>query len=66
MAWTLASLQMANRQVCRCGGYAFPHRRSGGACDHSPLRDYYLAVRQGVPKPEAETLLWADKLEKLK
>ena len=32
---------------CLCMGYHFPHRRAGGACDHSKTREFHLAVRQG-------------------
>lgn len=35
------------RLKCLCGGYHFPHRRAGGACDHSPTRDIHLAKRSG-------------------
>jgi hypothetical protein len=35
-----------NRRLkCECGGYWFPHRRGGGACDHSATRDIHLASR---------------------
>lgn len=30
---------------CWCGGYWFPHRKGGGACDHSKTRDIHLAIR---------------------
>lgn len=37
-----------NRRLkCECGGYWFPHRRGGGACDHSRTRDLHLARRSG-------------------
>jgi hypothetical protein len=35
------------RLKCICGGYHFPHRRAGGACDHSKTRDIHLAKRGG-------------------
>lgn len=55
-----------NRRLkCVCGGYWFPHRRTGGACHNGPRSEYYLALRQGLSKPEAEALLWADKLDSL-
>lgn len=53
------------RLVCGCGGYLFPHRKHGGACEHSPRADYYQALRAGVPEDEALQLLWADKLERM-
>lgn len=45
----MASLRWArnHRLKCLCLGYHFPHRRSGGACDHSRTRDFHLALRQG-------------------
>lgn len=33
------------RLKCTCAGYWFPHRRGGGACDHSKTRDLHLALR---------------------
>jgi hypothetical protein len=53
------------RLRCDCGGYWFPHRRTGGACHHGPRSEYYLALRAGWPKNEAEALLSADQLEGL-
>lgn len=41
------------RAVCECGGYWFPHRKGGGACDHSKSRDIHMAIRHG----QAEQLL---------
>jgi hypothetical protein len=55
----------ATRLRCDCGGYHFPHRRTGGACDHGARRDYYLAVRCGVPRLEALELLSAAQLERM-
>lgn len=49
--------------ACRCGGFHFPHRPGSSACDLSPRNTYYRALRNGVPKNDAEALLWADKLE---
>lgn len=46
-------------------GYWFPHRKGGGACEHSPRVDYYLALRADVPEGEALQLLWADKRERM-
>ena len=38
-----------NRRLkCECGGYWFPHRRGGGACDSSPTAALHLARRQGI------------------
>lgn len=53
------------REKCQCGGYWFPHRKGGGACDHSPYRDYYLALRAGLPQNEAMQLLTPDQLDRL-
>lgn len=33
------------RLVCACHGYWFPHRKGGGACDHSKTRDIHMAIR---------------------
>jgi hypothetical protein len=35
------------RLKCTCSGYWFPHRKGGGACDHSKTRDIHLAIRYG-------------------
>lgn len=43
--------------VCLCGGYHFPHRRGGGACEHSPTRDFHLAIRAGEHERAAAELL---------
>ena len=55
------------RLRCDCGGYWFPHRRGGGACDKaSPgKRDYYRMLRAGVPASEAMAELSAADLERL-
>lgn len=39
------------RLRCDCGAYWFPHRKTGGGCEHaSPgKRDYFRMLRQGVP-----------------
>lgn len=50
-------------QKCECGGYHFPHRRTGGACHHGPRSDFYLALRHGVPQGEAMLLLSVNQLE---
>lgn len=37
-----------NRRLkCECGGYHFPHRRGGGACEHSPTCGIHRALRTG-------------------
>lgn len=41
--------QRNRRLKCGCMGYHFPHRRGGGACDHSPTADYHRAKRDGDP-----------------
>jgi len=51
------------RLKCWCGGYWFPHRRGGGACDQSPRRDYYQALRAGLSQAEAMSLLAVHVLE---
>lgn len=38
-------LDKRGRRVCACGGYHFPHRRGGGACDHSKTQRIHLAIR---------------------
>ena len=53
------------RLRCDCGGYGFPHRRQGGACDHSPRRNFYLALRHGAPLHEAQAELSAADLERM-
>lgn len=37
------------RIMCYCGGYWFPHRKGGGACEHSKTRDIHLAIRYKDP-----------------
>lgn len=32
---------------CDCGGYAFPHRKSGGTCYTSKTREITAAKRRG-------------------
>jgi len=53
------------RQKCKCLGYWFPHRKGGGACEHSSKADYYHALRQGLSQAEAMQLLSVSDLEKL-
>lgn len=45
--------------VCGCGGYHFPHRKTGGACEFGPPArvDFYWALRHGVDLAEAMALL---------
>lgn len=53
------------REKCDCGGYHFPHRRGGGACVFSSRRDFYAAVRDGVPLAEAQQHLSAADLRRM-
>ena len=53
------------RLACRCGGYHFPHRRGGGACDANPAVDYWRALRCGASKEEAMQLLSVAQLERM-
>lgn len=53
------------REKCQCGGYWFPHRKGGGACDHSSRADYYRALRAGLPLSECQQLLSAADLERM-
>lgn len=39
--------ERTHRVPCRCGGYHYPHRLGGGACDHSPTRALHIAKRGG-------------------
>lgn len=48
-----------------CGGYWFPHRKGGGACDHSPRASYYIALRSGATLSEAMATLSAEQLERM-
>lgn len=45
------------RLMCYCGGYHFPHRKGGGACEHSKTRDIHLAIRRGEPEQLLEALI---------
>ena len=38
------------RLKCGCGGYWFPHRKGGGACESSKTRNIHLAVRTKDPE----------------
>lgn len=53
------------REKCCCSGYHFPHRRGGGACNHSPRADYYIALRNGATRAEAMAELSVDQLERM-
>lgn len=53
----------ASRERCDCGGYWFPHRRGGGACDASPRADFYRALRDGATREEAMQTLSVAQLE---
>lgn len=55
----------ATRLRCDCFGYWFPHRRGGGACEHSSRRTFYEMLRAGVPEAEAMAELSAADLERL-
>jgi hypothetical protein len=50
---------------CWCGGYWFPHRKGGGACEHSPRADYYIALRYGATQSEAMEWLSSAQIEKM-
>jgi hypothetical protein len=52
-------------QRCGCLGYHFPHRKGGGACEHSPRVDYYRAKRAGLAEGEAQELLSVDQIERM-
>jgi len=41
------------RPICHCGGYWFPHRKGGGACDHSKTQLFHLALRRGEDELDA-------------
>lgn len=60
-----AGLWRNTRRRCDCSGYWFPHRKTGGACEHGPRRDYYHALRSGYSREEAMQLLSAEQLERL-
>lgn len=55
----------ATLERCDCHGYWFPHRKGGGACEYSPYRDYYRALRAGATVAEAQQMLTADQLNRL-
>ena len=50
-------LDKRGRLVCWCTGYWFPHRKSGGACEHSKTREIHLAVRSKDPELLLDALL---------
>lgn len=43
--------------MCECGGYWFPHRKGGGACEHSIRRDIHLAIRFKLKDMLTEALI---------
>lgn len=53
------------RLRCDCGGYWFPHRKTGGACDHGPRRDFFIAIRGGATISDAMQELSADQLNRM-
>jgi hypothetical protein len=47
-ARTIVALKSWQRPTpCWCGGYWFPHRIGGGACEHSKTCDIHRAIRTG-------------------
>jgi len=46
-------------------GYAFPHRRKSGACEHSSRADYYAALRGGASLAFAQQHLSAADLDRM-
>jgi hypothetical protein len=52
-------------QKCMCAGYHFPHRKTGGACEHGARADYYRAIASGCTQAEAQELLSSDQLERM-
>lgn len=62
----LTVAQLGKRpKPCWCGGYWFPHRKGGGACEHSPRADYYIALRYGASVAEAMLMLSAAQIERM-
>jgi hypothetical protein len=53
------------RLKCSCLGYHFPHRITGGACEHGARRDYYITLRDGGTRAEAMAALSAIQLERM-
>lgn len=52
-------------QKCLCSGYWFPHRKTGGACEHSTTASYHLARCAGLTHEEALETLSVAGLRKL-
>lgn len=50
-------LDKRGRPVCWCTGYWFPHRKGGGACEHSKTRDIHMAIRMGCQELLTEALI---------
>jgi hypothetical protein len=63
--WRSLAAWRNTRLRCDCMGYHFPHRKAGGACEHSPRADYYHALRCGLPREEALLMLSVDQLERM-
>ena len=53
------------RLVCWCSMYWFPHRKGGGACEHSSRAHYYAATRAGLPEAECMEFLSAADLRRM-
>lgn len=53
------------RLRCDCMGYWFPHRKGGGACEHSRNRTYHEMLRAGMTQAEAMAELSAADLERM-
>ena len=55
------------RLRCDCGAYWFPHRKTGGACDHAApgKRDYFRMLRQSMPEAVAMAELSESGLNRL-
>lgn len=60
-----ASQRRNTRLRCDCMAYWFPHRKGGGACDHSTRRLFYALIREGVPESEAMADLSAADLDRM-
>ena len=61
--WRSQNRWRNTRLRCDCLGYHFPHRKSGGACEHSPRRSYYWALRNGATRQDAMLELSAAQIE---
>lgn len=45
--------------------YWFPHRKGGGACEHSSRAHYYAATRAGLPEAECMEFLSAADMRRM-